>query len=368
MNKLRIFVIFLCFSCSHNESNNVVSFDMDIDISRIVNPKTIIDSIGIIRLETNEESLIGKINKIIVSNDVIYVFDSKRQAILFFDIDGKYLNQIHRVGKGPGEYIRIGDFCLNNERNEIILLTDGRKLVFYSLDGGFLRTKRLHRAVCHFVECLSKDTLLLFSEFDTHRFHFYNIVKERIVKSKIKNNHHTDRSGFGHLYPPFSKKADGSYYFTDIYSYQIYNIETNGKIHSVKLNFGDYGYDMSKIPLDKGKDAYKERFTRLIKEGKYALNIFYFIETPDYYLSSFFLNKRIQTYIYDKNKKAASFLDQYYLPKIKYYENDYLYSPVEPLNIEKYIPKNFLGNQEDLEVDIMNDNPIILIYKFKKNG
>ncbi len=84
-----------------------------------------VESVEIIPLETNENSLVGTLNAGIVNDDRIYIFDFKQQILLSFDLTGKFIRQIGQRGAGPSEYLEIRDFCVTNDR---IYILDFRKM------------------------------------------------------------------------------------------------------------------------------------------------------------------------------------------------------------------------------------------------
>lgn len=97
----------------------------------------------IVRLETTDNNLIGQIDKIQLYKEKIFVQDRFRaKGILVFDINGKYLYRVGRVGKAPGEYRLPMDFTIDVENNKIIVLDDGGQLLYYDLDGKFIQTQK----------------------------------------------------------------------------------------------------------------------------------------------------------------------------------------------------------------------------------
>jgi hypothetical protein len=89
-------------------------------------------------LEEHDDALIGDIQWIQAFDDYILIFDFFIAKKLFvFDKNGKFLRQIGKAGRGPGEYIQVIDFCIDPERREIYLLDSGlRKALKYNLDTG----------------------------------------------------------------------------------------------------------------------------------------------------------------------------------------------------------------------------------------
>ena len=91
-----------------------------------------------IGLETTDNSLVGKIKKVVYAHDSLYIFDKTNQALFLFDKRGKYLNKINNRGKGPGEYIEIIDFDVDDD---FIAIADniGKKILLYNKDMQFVK-------------------------------------------------------------------------------------------------------------------------------------------------------------------------------------------------------------------------------------
>jgi hypothetical protein len=96
----------------------------------------------IIPLEDTDESLIGKVDNIKVSEDYLFILDrSKARKLLVFDKNGKYLRQIGRFGSGPTEYNGISDFTINEKEKEILVLDVKPRICIYNMDNGeFIRS------------------------------------------------------------------------------------------------------------------------------------------------------------------------------------------------------------------------------------
>jgi len=92
-------------------------------------------------LETNPECLMEWIDKIIVRDSILYVFERSRHGRIFlFTSAGKYLRKIDRFGKGPGEYIGIRDFNISKDNSKIFILTKSDNILIFNNDGSFDRT------------------------------------------------------------------------------------------------------------------------------------------------------------------------------------------------------------------------------------
>ena len=116
------------------------------DMAKTIDTKKLLDmiqSIDYIKLDSSEP--MGPINKMVVTNDKIFIMDSfAAQQIFVFDKTGKLLYRIKNKGRGPKEYISIWDMQVDTIRNEI-LVNDAlaRSYLYYSTDDGtFLRREK----------------------------------------------------------------------------------------------------------------------------------------------------------------------------------------------------------------------------------
>ena len=75
-------------------------------------------------LETTSESALSMISKVVLWNGRIFVSDNRYDKICVFDTAGKFLWNIRRVGRGPGEYIGMTDFVIDPDREELIIYAD----------------------------------------------------------------------------------------------------------------------------------------------------------------------------------------------------------------------------------------------------
>jgi hypothetical protein len=91
-----------------------------------------------IPLETTDESLIGYIHEVQIFDGKIFVLDKNYAKGLFiFDMDGKFIRKIGRIGEGTGEYIDLSDFTVDETKNEIYLNDRGKNsIMIYDINTG----------------------------------------------------------------------------------------------------------------------------------------------------------------------------------------------------------------------------------------
>ena len=86
-----------------------------------------------IPLETNDESLIANITKLIYQDKVFYIWDRTGKKVLLFDDKGLFLKSIHKVGQGPGEYTEPYDMDVDSEGNVYLSDWGSQSIIKYKL-------------------------------------------------------------------------------------------------------------------------------------------------------------------------------------------------------------------------------------------
>lgn len=81
-------------------------------------------------------TLMGEINKILFHHDRIYMGDHLQDKIMWFDMQGNFINMIDSVGRGPGEYLEYVDFTIDTD-NDLLIVSDDFRYHVYDLDGTF---------------------------------------------------------------------------------------------------------------------------------------------------------------------------------------------------------------------------------------
>ncbi len=95
-----------------------------------------------IPLETTDESIFGKIDKVLIDSNRIFVLDTHvaKQAFIF-DIEGKFISKLGTKGQGPNEFLNIKGITIDRKEKNIILFDLGNwKLLYYTYDGDFVKS------------------------------------------------------------------------------------------------------------------------------------------------------------------------------------------------------------------------------------
>lgn len=137
MRKIFIYSFLLLVSCNYSRNYSINDIEdknltlLEYDFCSEQNQQHESDSIVFVPLETNDQSLISSINKILYRDGVYYIFDKIQAMIFLFNANGSFITKIHNIGNGPGEYADISDFDLDADLNVYVSSILGRKIIKY---------------------------------------------------------------------------------------------------------------------------------------------------------------------------------------------------------------------------------------------
>ena len=146
-----IFILLLSGCLKKSQENDLTGHEdvIDIDLGekqQFVYASEFVDSINITPLETNNDHLIGHIDKLICHDNRLFILDrSLAQSLFCFDLNGNIIFKINNVGKGPGEYSALKDFSIDKDNNRIVLYDlHQQKYLYYTLDGVFVKEVKVN--------------------------------------------------------------------------------------------------------------------------------------------------------------------------------------------------------------------------------
>lgn len=193
-------------------------------------------------LDTNEESVLGKVNKIYVSDSIMYIMNDNSR-ITIFDSNGGFIRTISHVGHGPGEYVRLNDFDV---KDSVIYCLNDRLIHKYGPDGKYIGTINLENAAQGL--CVTNAGFVLnngfgFSSGDTKENYSYSFVDS---DGKTENCLRYNKALTGLTYTVNSQVCkfakNGTFILTSFpYNDTIYSVNPdNGEIKPfIKLKIGD---------------------------------------------------------------------------------------------------------------------------------
>jgi len=134
------------YSCQPNPSGSsdadgVLRIDLEphmkaIDTLRV---SDYFSSVEYIPLETRDSCLVGQMPRLLMHKDTILLAFEDPPECLSFDISGRFLRHIGRVGKGPGEYSFVINCLFNDFAGTVFFWkAPNYRMVEYSFSGAFL--------------------------------------------------------------------------------------------------------------------------------------------------------------------------------------------------------------------------------------
>lgn len=366
-------ILLLIFSsCSRKtEDKQVFTFHPKINVvNKQVKFNDVVEDYKYIKLETNENCLIGKINQVLIYKEKIFILT---EEIYCFNMDGKFLYSINKKGKGPTEFIRIYNFSIDKD---MIYLNSPRKIVCYDCNTGeFVKYYNLNigaRKLGVVGNNLYIDVLLIKSQTNKGRIFISNIDNQNSIKAlfhekKYELSVQNQFIGF-----------NNNFYFIDPFLNQVYKIYDEKVESYIFFDFGD------KNPTE-AENATRLANRSLIKnfssKARQLENVY---ETPDFIMANIIVGSDGLVILYDKKSEKSitwtykSFICepyQIFIAEPHAVSEDYFCSVLSAVNYNKQTVKNSVipepSNPEFKKYSLMmntdsQDNPIIALYKFKK--
>ncbi len=281
---LLLFCTLFFISCKDETINSSSLRTLHVDVhntNTISNLSNIFEPLKSITLETNASSLIQNVDKIEFYKNNIYILDSYgAKGILVFSEDGKFKYQIRHQGRGPGEYMELYDFNIENDKIRIL---DYKKVLIYSLEGEFKQSISL--------DFVAGKHTSLSKNYDA----YYGGAKEdRII---VANK--TGEKMFSYFYYSPMNRLGTNFQIQKLDTTALFNISLCDTIFKVTPEaVSPYCF------IDFGKAKYtRELYEKLPQEGKmstydiiyesdkYAAKVF-FSETRNFSLLSFIYRKQ----------------------------------------------------------------------------
>lgn len=265
-----LFIIFgylLIYGCNNRDkiSKNIektskLHFDVSTWEKGKVIPSNIIKDIEFIPLETNNQYLLGEIVKIIINDENIYIKDRGfNQVVFVFNINGKYLNQIGKRGKGPGEFLEISDFVVDRYNAELLILDlRQKKIIKYNLKNGEFKYEiKLNFRPINFVK-LGNDKWCFYSNLPNQIQGIDYSITLVNDNFKVIDNYLPKNIFDTYLNYPHALYNSECVYFATLFQDTIYKITDKGVIPAISFNFGENKISEKKLLKTKNvKDVVK---------------------------------------------------------------------------------------------------------------
>ena len=244
-----LIIALLSFNCTSNKNANP---DNKIAIQTLSFPDTgedtlkasyFADTVIYIPLETTSESLVGSIRSLWMNDSYILV-NSRNTPLLLFQRDGKFVRKIGKLGRGPGEYEGLENFCVIQDT--IYIPNSGKRNVLrYKLDGTFCDEIKFKPFPDYLAT--APDNKLVSYIAPEGKVYIYNqdfyASDTNIVEYGVTTGRYKWVLG-SYFMPPLQKTPTGLLFYDGI-SDTVWNIDGNKKEPAYILNI------KNKLPFDK---------------------------------------------------------------------------------------------------------------------
>lgn len=334
-----------------------------------------IKELRLIQLETTENSLVDNIYKVIVTDSMIYIFDSyKGGGLVLFNSNGKFIKRIAHGG-GPGELHRLHDVSYDSNSNELIAYQHPY-FIFYSSKGDFLRQQRLPLGFYNFLSLPDGYILKALDNYGNEhlgnisQYTVYLTDKSFKIKSACLPNIpiNANYGGYSYLYA-----NSGDIQITGNFNDTIYHYTPEGLSAAYAID-----YASKKLP-EHALNLKHKAFYSFLSSNDYYYFLGEYLETPEcnvFYLRNDYRGH--QTVVFRNKRTGKMFggtnanFDISEIPAIAFPKTtfkDCLVSIHYP-NIEqdRFLKNSHLLTPEDKNM-ICNlkedDNPVLIFYQLK---
>jgi hypothetical protein len=272
--------------CSNGPSNENSSYRIiNIDYrDKAIETAPNYKHIRFIPLETTKEALIGRIDKLVVSENRFYILDlSMAEAIFIYNKNGGLVNSIKAKGKGPGEYHFVTDIGFDQYNKELIVVDpELNKILKYDQDGNYISEQFFKFTPSH-IAVIDKNTYA----FRTMTPDRVPVVKTTDHNGKKDTNIHTLVFELNMNYSYYFPKSLENQFYFELYKDTVWKIEKEKAMPYYVINYA--GRNMSENDFKNLRDnAIKYRSIPKFPSTKSG-DLRRFMETENY-IQFFYLN------------------------------------------------------------------------------
>ena len=365
MYKLIIYLAFI-YLCSCQESHNNGKREEYIHIGLKQRDKTsiydIFSKIEVIPLETRNESLLTRIEKIDLFENRIYVFDFKLSSIFIFDDSGCFLHKISNIGKGPEEYTNLSDFQINKNKKELIALSAVDNALFiYDLEGNFIKKKKLpkyDKAAYKTMNILNNDTIAFWTFDYSNRMKYYSMSLDSVIHEDFPEEGKDIFCPYEFQIQNCLSRGITNTVFTleDGYTKALYTWDfgKNNDVEKIKIP------DLQENAIQWAKKIYASDILNYVisLQGKNDKYKYAQLVIKDKQINVFYDEKKKSPIIFEKTEEGANLYPIYWT-------DEYMIGLARP-SIEKIIPKGLQNQGIKIKIDQLSDesNPFLIKYTF----
>ena len=386
-------ILILLVSCGKNRTAK--GFNINISDMKTINinsqkgdfliTDSLFSKVDFVKLETTDNSLIGRISQILFPDSLILIVDkNSAKGMYLFNRDGSFYKQAGNIGNGPGEYVSL-DYVTLMLQEKLISALDlsQQKIIKYKYNGEFHSEKKmpftfLYNEYMNTGENVyytlgystgypnhEDKTLFVMDPSDNPLFNgFENIYDER---------------HFNYIFNSPMRKFDSEIYYVPNFNNTIFQIKRDSAIAKYYINIEHNGMpSVNKNTTDEQFVDYTNKYFYF--NGDFIeLKSFTFIKiaTPTSYPFVIFSHNTNRTYFNSRLANNPLYLFSEYpnaIPKNRYKENAVVIDiPAYVIVSEKEAFYNVIQPKDKKMLDDLynglteDDNPVLFFYYINKN-
>jgi len=320
------FVALLLLSCSTNVSKEKTQ-SKSLPSLKIIYPdkdkledfflSEIADSICYIPLETKSICFLSGALKA-AKNDK-YLFIKEGYKLFQFSKEGKFIRQIGKTGRGPGEFL-LRDFIVNN--SSIYLFSRIPRFLEYDFNGNYIRTIKdslisgdIEDMVCANDFIIFCNAVQYYNKSEPQKMNeliLYDPIQKKAVQSLKMNYDIQNPKGSMHQKitgMQLLTKNEGGAYYKYIFNDTLYKANKDGIVPNLIFDFGKHQYSI--------ENAYAKDGTNIKKQLRGKITIASMTAFKNHFIFSCTYhdnNDKIQPFICSLN--TNNFKVKYYNPYI----------------------------------------------------
>ena len=275
-----------CVSDSKDKSGE--SYKIDLSGIESVNLSEIATDIKIIEINAPSGITLGAVDFIKSYNDYLVVQDFTRtQTISVFRSNGEFVSQLNKRGRGPGEYLAVDCFAVDEKEGILYVYDRSFNVYRYSFpDMEFLDKYRVQGHYYNNVEVVEGRFLVAIGPGRPRRLPvggiaFLNYDSTTPDYLGLPDGNMSLEMSMPHA---FTKTGDGFVYASTGINSGIYSIDSKGAKHLVTIDFGKFNPSQEVMDMEEVDDFYEKLFASpfasfinsvVMTENKLAFNFMY---------------------------------------------------------------------------------------------
>lgn len=356
---------------------------------------SLMKDVQIIPLECNDNNLIGRISKIAVHDEQLFVLDkSFANSLFIFNKNGSFVRKTGNSGKGPGEYVDISDFTIDRLNNIVYILdshsqrisrfsaSTGEYISSVRIKNDFIRSYRIQLVGNKMYADAFMPSGFTRQSFLLREINMENGEQELFWMSSSQYN-----KGWNELYfnkqNEFVQDNDVTAKYCQTFMDTVVLITSTGVTPYMAIQSKDLLTNKD-LERSSGKPA-NERFNSLLIGNK-ILGINNLLEFGNYIYFEFMRGNAVYTVLYDKKQRdicvADALIDDLVytkdpvntiLPHFYYSDNKGIYGILQLHEFERFhelADKGYLSAYMTKMYDNLkiseNSNPIVFYYEYKE--